>query len=122
MDLPKEFFTIQSMLTLTGATGVVFVVTNGLKLAFEWSPKWIGLVVAQTVALVGTGVSGGSGIDYFIGFINGFLIFCTAAGASSAGGATGRAKARGPALSAEEIAEGRQSSGGAKDRFWSGWF
>src|SRR5260370_34020753 len=30
-ELPKEFFTLQSMLTLTGATGATFVVSNGLQ-------------------------------------------------------------------------------------------
>lgn len=33
--IPKEFFTLQSMLTLTGATGVVFVVSNTIQAVFN---------------------------------------------------------------------------------------
>ena len=87
-QLPNEFFTLQSMLTLTGATGIVFVVTNGLKNAFDFSPKWLGLAVSEVVALLGVVFTGGNGLDYFIGLINGFLIFSAAAGISSIGSTT----------------------------------
>jgi hypothetical protein len=74
-QLPNEFFTLQSMLTLTGATGIVFAVANGLKVAFDFNPKWLGLALSEIVAILGIVFSGGHGFDYFIGVINGFLIF-----------------------------------------------
>ena len=85
MDVPKDFFTIQSMLTLSGSMGTTFVVCNGLQRAFDFNPKWLGLAVAQIIVLMGVYTSGGqNGIDYAIGVINGFLVFCTAIGATSA--------------------------------------
>jgi len=81
-ELPKEFFTLQSMLTLTGATGATFVVSNGIQQAFGVNPKWLALLIAQGISQFGTYASGGKGSDYFIATINGFLIFCTAAGAT----------------------------------------
>src|SRR5690242_13593888 len=96
--IPKEFFTLQSMLTLSGATGATFVVCNGLQTAFNFNPRWLALGVAQVIVLTGTYLSGGSGVDFFIGVINGFLVFCTAAGATHAAAgprAKGRAAARG---------------------------
>ena|SRR5271166_5151718 len=118
--LPNEFFTPQSMLTLTGATGIVFVVANGLKTAFDYSPKWIGLAIAQLVSIIGVALSGGGGLDYFVGVINGFLIFSAAAGVSSVGGPQAAATPRGDVLNADDIRQGRNL--GARSRFWSSWF
>ena len=86
VEIPKEFFTIQSMLTLTGATGATFVVANGCQAAFNFNPRWLALAIAEVVVLFGVYASGGAGSDYFVGVINGFLVFCTAAGATSFGG------------------------------------
>lgn len=117
--LPNEFFTPQSMLTLTGATGIVFVVTNGLKTAFNIAPRWLGLAIAQVIAAIGVALSGGGGLDYFVGVINGFLIFSAAAGVSSAGGSEG-ATPRGDVLNADDIRQGRKLD--TRRRFWSSWF
>ena len=83
VELPKEFFTLQSMLTLTGATGATYVVANGLQAAFNFNPRWLALVIAQAISFFGVYSAHGEGSDYFIAFINGFLIYCTAAGATS---------------------------------------
>lgn len=83
MELPNEFFTLQSMLTLSGATGATFIVANGFQRAFDFNPKWLALAIAQVISLAGVYLSEGGGSDYFVGVINGFLIYCTAAGASS---------------------------------------
>jgi hypothetical protein len=87
--IPKEFFTLQSMLTLAGAAGATFVVSNGLQAAFNFNPKWLALAVAQVIILVGTKLTGGTGSDYFVAVINGFLVFATTAGATHALGSSG---------------------------------
>lgn len=83
MDLPREFFTLQSMLTLSGATGATVVVANGIQKAFNFNPKWLALVIAQLISLYGVYMTGQYASDYFVGVVNGFLIFCTAAGVTS---------------------------------------
>jgi hypothetical protein len=106
MELPKDFYTIQSMLTLSGSTGATFFVCNGLQQAFDFNPKWLALLVAQAIVLTGVYVSGErSPIDYFIGIVNGFLVFCSAAGATSAlgKGPQGAAVARGEMPAADAI-------------------
>jgi hypothetical protein len=118
-QIPNEFFTPQSMLTLTGATGIVFVVTNGLKVAFDFDPKWLGLVLSELVAVLGVVFSGGRGVDYFIGVINGFLIFSAAAGVSSMGGAAGPTS-KGVVVDAAAPRAGAIT--GRRRRFVSSWF
>lgn len=68
MDLPKEFFTIQSMLTLTGATGATFVIANGCQRAFNFNPRWFALVIAQVISLVGVLTIGKGAGDNLCGY------------------------------------------------------
>lgn len=86
LQIPQEFFTAQSMITLTGATGATFVISNGLQQAFNFNPKWLALVIAILLSLFGMYETHKPGIplfsDCFIGIINGFLIYCTTVGAS----------------------------------------
>jgi len=117
MDLPKEFFTPQSMLTLTGATGATFVIANGLQRAFDFNPKWLALVIAVSICLFGVFTTGGGTIDYFLGVVNGFLVYCTAAGA------TGLAGSR--ELHAQAIPDGRGTRSASvlsSRRFLSRWW
>jgi hypothetical protein len=87
MAIPNEFFTAQTMLTLSGATGATFVVCNGLQKAFDFNPKWLALVVAQAIVLTGVYAVGGTQIvDYCIGLVNGFLVYCAATGATAVAG------------------------------------
>ena len=118
-QLPNEFFTLQSMLTLTGATGIVFVVANGLKVAFDFNPKWLGLALSELIAVLGVVFSGGHGLDYFIGVINGFLIFSAAAGVSSMGGSAAPSS-KGMVADAGALRKGETPS--RKRRFFSSWF
>jgi len=117
MSVPQEFFTLQSMLTLSGAAGATFVICNGLQRAFNFNPRWLGLLLAQLLAFFGVHQSGGSGSDYFIGFINGFLIFSVAVGATTmAGGSAPSMIARGaPNADLPHRALGRRG-------FFSPWF
>ncbi len=85
MAIPNEFFTPQSMVTFSGAAGATFVICNGLQSAFDFNPKWLALIVAQVIILAGVYAAGGAAIiDYAIGVVNGFLVYCTAVGATSA--------------------------------------
>jgi hypothetical protein len=86
VEIPKEFFTAQSMLTLAGATGAVYAACNALQAAFNFNPRWLGFVFAEVIAGIGVYATGGSGLDYVIGFFNGCLIFTSAAGAVAIAG------------------------------------
>jgi hypothetical protein len=113
VEIPKEFFTLQSMLTLTGATGATYVVANGCQVAFNFNPRWLALAIALLISLFGVHQTGGTGSDYFVGVINGFLIFCTAAGATSLAGKPSTGVSRGM-----DIAPNAQS----KRHFSQSWF
>jgi hypothetical protein len=65
-----------------------FVISNGLQLAFNFNPRWLALLISQVIVLSGV-YMGGVGIDYFVGLVNGFLVYCTAAGATLVGAGTG---------------------------------
>jgi hypothetical protein len=122
MEISKDFFTVQSMLTLSGSTGATFVVCNGLQRAFNFNPRWLGLVIAQIIVLVGVYASGGRSVaDFFIGVINGFLVFCSATGATSALGSGGAENvvARGGTPAADAI---RPQRAGNQRGFLSPWF
>src|ERR1700749_1228960 len=85
--MPTEFFTIESTLSLGGAVTMVFVVCNGCQKALDFNPKWLALVISLIIALIAVAHHPGSKIlDYIVGIINGFLIFCTSAGATEAVG------------------------------------
>jgi len=123
MELPKDFFTIQSMLTLSGATGATFVVSNTIQSALNYNPRWLALVIAQVIVLFGVYLTqSNSVVDYFIGVINGCLVYTSAAGATgvlSGGNAPAGVVARG--------AEGIEAAGDpriiqGRRRFLSSWF
>ncbi len=120
VQIPSEFFTLQSMLTLTGASGATFVVCNGLQRAFDFNPRWLALLVAQIVVIVGTHLShtGGVGLgDYFVAVLNGFLVYATAAGTTHILG--GPSEAPAVARGAREVSP---PSFGSRRRFLSPWF
>lgn len=119
-DIPKDFFTLASMLTLSGSTGATFVICNGLQRAFDFNPRWLGLAVAAFVVLGGVIASGGhSPVDYLIGIINSFLVYCSAAGATGAlGGGSGDVSvSRGANLNPT-----RSANEPARRRFLSPWY
>lgn len=75
------------MLTLTGATGATFVVANGCQKAFNFNPRWLALAIAQAICIFGVIMVGKGAGDYFVGIVNGFLVYCTTVGATSMVGA-----------------------------------
>ncbi|TDR49571.1 hypothetical protein DFP85_1335 [Halomonas ventosae] len=83
MELPSEFFTVQSMLTLSGATGATFVVSNGMQQAFNFNPKWLALLIAMIIVELGVFLTDGTAVQYLVGVINGFLVYSCAAGGNS---------------------------------------
>ena len=113
--VPAEFFTVQSMLTLTGATGATYVICNGLQHAFNFNPRWLALAIALAISMFGTYLNASRASDYFVGIVNGFLIYCTAVGATQV---TAPRADRGTPMGADH--RGVVASG--KRRFRSPWF
>lgn len=122
MELPKDFYTVQSMLTLSGSAGATFVVCNGLQRALDFNPRWLALAVAQVVVLGGVYFSQNTAVvDYFVGVINGFLVFCTAVGATNALGSPagqGAVARSGPSGTGHTVNPEHQP----KRRFLTSWF
>lgn len=84
MPIPPEYFTPQSILTLTGATGAVYVVCAGLQRAFDFNPRWLALALSVVLALVGAhSTQPHLAATYFVAIVNGFLIYCTALGVNA---------------------------------------
>lgn len=118
-----QFFTWGSLLTLAGAAGATLVVTNTLKTAFDFSPKWIGLVVAQTVCVGTAFYLGKSSSDYVIAILNGCLVYLSAAGASAAGGAIANPTVTASSRSGNVLPPNRSPQSGSTSRtFFSSWF
>ncbi len=109
MEIPSEFFTIGSFATLAGLTGITFVVTNTLRVAFGFVKAWVGLVVALAATFAGQSLAGQLDMpSALVGFCNACLVFLTACGSAQvASAATSRP---GPqSLDADEV------------RFFSSW-
>src|SRR5262245_44074964 len=83
MDLPHDFFTPQSAVTLAGATAMTYVVSSGCQAAFNFNPRWLALLIAIAITSFGTWNSGGNAVDYVFAVVNGFLVFLSAVGISS---------------------------------------
>jgi hypothetical protein len=81
LQLPPDLFTTGSMLTLAGATLITSIITNTCQHAFNWNPKWLGLVVAIIVMLVGALLTPeAKAVNYVMAVINGFLVYASSAG------------------------------------------
>src|SRR5262249_8586763 len=110
-DLPDQFYTWPTLGTLAGASGATFIITNTLRSALDWSPKWLGLVVAQAICIGGGAVLGKQASDSVIAILNGCLVYLSAVGVASAtAGVAPTVVARGDAV--------RPPS----HRFLSSWF
>ena len=82
--LPNDFFTPNSITTFAGATGITYVIANGLQQAFGFNPKWLALAIGIVVCEIGAFVSGSTNpADYIMGVVNGFLVFNTAGGVTN---------------------------------------
>jgi hypothetical protein len=88
-QLPDQFFSGESFLTLAGASGMVFIVCNALQASLNFNPRWLALAVAEVIAIFGTAISHSTVVpsDYFVSLLNGCLIYCTAVGGTALAGA-----------------------------------
>ena len=92
MAIPTQFFTAESMLTLTGAAGATFVICNGLQRAMNFNPRWLALAIAEALTVFGTLSSHASNklpttaADILVAIVNGFLVYATATGTSAIAG------------------------------------
>ena len=86
--IPTEFFTKESIVTFTGMTGATFVIANGMQAAFHWNPRWLALLIALGLCLYfGPFQTSNAGpVEYILAVVNGFLVFLTVVGATSAVG------------------------------------
>jgi hypothetical protein len=84
-NLPSEFFSKGSVLSLTGSASVTWVVASVLSGLVSVDPKIIGLIVAIVVAYVGLFLASGprKRIQYVVTLFNGFLIYATVVGGTS---------------------------------------
>jgi hypothetical protein len=123
---PDEFFTWAALGTLAGASGATFVITNTLRSVLDWSPKWLGLVIAQIVCIGAAASLGKSGSDFVIAILNGCLVYLSAVGvASASGGTTASATARGGANEVSRRASATARGGAhevSRRSFLSPWF
>lgn len=86
----NAFFTMQSMLTLGGATTATFALSNAIQQAFNYNPKWLALAIAEVITLAGAYYSAADGAGYGVAVVNGALIYCTAAGITHMGSSATR--------------------------------
>ena len=96
MAIPKEFFTAESMFTLTGASAVTLIICNSLQRALNFNPKWLALAIAEALTIVGTFASqasaaSGWGLTLLVAVVNGFLVYATATGGAQITGAARQA-------------------------------
>lgn len=76
-----EFFSWQTLGTVAGATLATVLVVNALKAAFNWSPRWLGLLVAGILqAAVWWFASDQSVQALVMALINAFVVYLAAIG------------------------------------------
>jgi len=130
MEPQNDFFTLQSLFTFVGTVGATTVIVNGLHSAFDLKPAWLGLAVAEILCVGAVMFShhqpqaGMTPVtaDYFVAVINGFLVYCSAAGATRLGE---RAIHGSSGPQSSPIAQGKAEAAPrapAKRRFFRAWF
>lgn len=88
---PQDFFTFGTFTTLTGATGIVYITCGVIQKVFNFSPKWLALVISIIVSFCAMlltpesperqgGIS--EGMKYLVALLNGFLIYSSATGSN----------------------------------------
>ncbi len=84
-----DFFTITSLVTLSGCVTIVIVIVNGMRHALNWGPRWFGLFVSIVISFIALYITNNiedgvhkdlEMINYLIAFFNGFLIYASAFG------------------------------------------
>jgi len=87
MEFPKEFFTTNTLFTLSGSSVAVWIITSvigdlmGINQKFK---KWIGLILSLILALLGvTLLEDRPWLTWLVAVVNGFLIYLTAVGVNT---------------------------------------
>lgn len=115
--LPKDFFTPDSIKTFAGATGITYVIANGLQQAFNVNPKWLALLIGILVCELGAYLSKSTEVgDYLMGIVNGFLVF------NAAGGVTNLSNKAKPTDDVANVREGTAPPVAPKRTFNTPWF
>jgi hypothetical protein len=85
--LPKDFFTITTFGTLAGSTGAVYVLCGTAQsLSIKVDPKWLAFITSILISYIAAFISNTEGnaiAKYAIAFLNGCLIYLTAAGSNT---------------------------------------
>jgi hypothetical protein len=78
----QNFFTMESFATFGGASLAVLILTNTVRRLTKFNHPLVAFVFSQFVAFFGASGSNslGTASHYFITFLNGCLLFCSAAG------------------------------------------
>lgn len=103
-----EFFSWQTLGTVAGATLATVLVVNALRAAFNWSPQWLGLLVAALLqAAVWWFASDQSAQALVMALINAVVVYLAAIGGNQ--------------LVATRQPRDVRAAGPDK-RFWRPWF
>lgn len=105
--LTLQLLDLPTLATLGGQVLATTAVTNGLARAFNWQPRWLGLIVSLILSLT-TGYLANqfSGSGLLLAILNAFVVYLAAAGTSGAGAA----------LLPEPPANTTEAPGGFEDR------
>lgn len=115
-ELPSDFFTLESVLTLGGAATAVVVVSNTIRQLLGWKSLWVGFSVSLVIVIFGAlsadrPLTLGTAV---LVFLNSCLLFCTAFGIHESG--AGFARRRSKASAAPE-----ESPAGKPDGWATSW-
>ncbi|MFW6288366.1 MAG: hypothetical protein ACOC2Q_01140 [Spirochaetota bacterium] len=83
----SDLFTPESLLSLSGSVGAVWLVVNVTRHATGWGPRWFGVIVALGMSFVTFFATGGADdvtelawLRYIAVLVNGLLIYSSAFG------------------------------------------
>jgi hypothetical protein len=84
--LTLQLLDLPTLATLGGQVLATTAVTNGLARAFNWQPRWLGLIVSLTISLSTSYLASSfSGSGLFLAVLNAFVVYLASAGTSGAG-------------------------------------
>jgi hypothetical protein len=107
-------YTVESMVTLAGASTLTLVISNALQYAFNFNPKWLALAIAQALSIGGVYLTSGdhSPKSIIVALVNGFVIYSAAVGVNKTGGGGGGGRGVATTQSLQSLRRG----------FWAFWW
>ncbi len=104
--------------TLGGAVTAVYFVTQGLRHAFGWNPRYVGLFSAIVLACYAPCHVSDYSLSAWVTVVpNAFIIYATASGVAAMSSAASRTRGR------RQISENHgPEEMKYRTSFWSGWF